>query len=725
MSTRDGRGTADATFLLRAAGASLLIDARGDALPEVVHWGPDLGELDARARAAVCDTMRPAVPSNTVDVPRRVGLLPTHATGYPGRATLTGSRAGAGWSPSFRTTSAHLERGGGGEQRLTVQAVDDGAQLELVSELRLGVTGVLQMRHAVLNAGDDDYELLTLPGALPIPVHATELLDVTGRHLKERIPQRMPLNQGAWVREQRRGRTGTDAPLLLAAGTSGFGFRHGEVWAVHLGWSGNFTVFAERLNDGWGCLGAGELLDPDELVLAPGERYEAPWLYAVYSGRGLDGVSDAHHAAQRARPRHPSSPRPVNLNTWEAVYFDHDLETLKRLADAGAEVGAERFVLDDGWFGSRRDDHSGLGDWYVSADVWPDGLDPLISHVRGLGMVFGLWVEPEMVNPDSDLARTHPDWVLAVPGRTPPLSRHQQVLDLGNPEAYDYIHDRLHTLLDEYDIGYLKWDHNRDLVDAASSVGGGRRPGVHAQTLALYRLLDQLRAEHPDVEIESCSSGGGRVDLGILQRTDRIWTSDCNDPLERQQIERYTGLVVAPELMGSHVGPPRAHTTARHADLGFRAGTALFGHFGIEWDLAAASPAERGELAAWIALYKRFRPLLHGGVTVRAEQTDPGAQVRGVVSPDGREALFACVQLATTTSAPPPPWRLPGLDAGTTYHVEPLLPGPEPVTVGTAPPPWWPPKSLTLPGSVLEHVGLPSLLLAPQQVLVLHLTARP
>lgn len=713
---------ADRIVLIRAAGASLLIDARGADLPEMVHWGADLGDLGAEALLAACTATVPAVPSNTLDAPRRIAVLPQHATGYPGLAAMSGSRAGRGWAPRF-TMSRLLTGTDGHEQVVRVEGGDDDAGLALISEFRLGSEGVLRMRHRLGNSGTDDYQLLGLPAVLPLPAHASELFDVTGRHLKERIPQRLPLQVGSWVREQRRGRTGHDAPLLMAVGTPGFGFRHGEVWAVHFGWSGNFGTFAERLVDGWGCIGAGELLEPGELILQPGEDYVGPWLHAVYSDRGLDGVADAHHAALRSRPQHPRTDRPVVLNTWEAVYFDHDLDRLKQLADVAAQVGVERFVLDDGWFGSRRDDTSGLGDWFVSADVWPGGLHPLVDHVTGLGMQFGLWVEPEMVNPDSDLAREHPDWILAAPGRTPPLSRHQQVLDLANPQAWEHILQRLDALLGEYRISYLKWDHNRDLVDAASSFSGQRRPGVHAQTLALYRLLDELRTRHPGVEIESCSSGGGRVDLGILQRTDRIWASDCNDPLERQQIERYTGLVVPPEMIGSHVGPPRSHTTSRTVDLSFRAGTALFGHFGIEWDIASASPAERAELAAWIAVYKQHRALLHSGRTVRGDQVDGAALVRGVVSADGEQALFACVQLATTTYAPPAPLRLPGLDPDRDYRVRPLLPGTAPAVTGHSDPAWYTAEEVTLPGSVLEQVGLAAPLLEPQQLLILHLSA--
>lgn len=268
---------------------------------------------------------------------------------------------------------------------------------------------------------------------LPVSPVATELFDLAGRWGRERAPQRAPLVVGTHARENRRGRTGPDAPLVLAAGTAGFGTRGGEVWAVHVAWSGNHVSYAERLSTGAAVLGGGELLLPGEIVLAAGESYTGPWVYAAHSADGLDGIAARCHTHLRARRHHPRRPRPVVLNTWEAVYFDHDLARLTELARLAAEVGVERYVLDDGWFRHRRDDTAGLGDWYVDEAVWPDGLHPLVDAVRGLGMEFGLWVEPEMVNPDSDLARAHPEWLLATGGRRPLPSRNQQVLDSGRP----------------------------------------------------------------------------------------------------------------------------------------------------------------------------------------------------------------------------------------------------------------------------------------------------
>ena len=298
-------------------------------------------------------------------------------------------------------------------------------------------------------------------------------------------------------------------------------------------------------------------------------------------------------------------------------------------------------MLDDGWFGGRRHDRAGLGDWTVSTDTWPDGLHPLVDKVKALGMQFGLWFEPEMINMDSDAARAHPEWVMATGDRLPVEARFQQVINLGIQECYAYIRDAMFAILSEYQIDYIKWDHNRDLVDAGTQPEG--RPGVHEQTLAFYRLVDEIKAAFPGLEIESCSSGGARVDLGVLERTDRVWVSDCIDPHERQEMHRWTTQLIPPELMGAHIASGESHTTGRVHDLDFRAATAVFGHLGIEWDLAKASESELTELAAWIDFYRQHRSLLLAGELVRADFPDPALNVHGVVSADRDQAIFSMV----------------------------------------------------------------------------------
>ena len=699
---------------LRAAGVSLVVDVHATSTPTLVHWGADLGELSESALADLVTSGRTARANNDLDVPQPTRLLPEQAWGWNGRPGLSGHRSGVAWSTRFVPTGALVEeRADGG--RLVLDTADPEAGLALTIELELLPSGLLRHRATLTNTGAGDYEVVDLALALPVPPVATEVFDLAGRWAKERVPQRHPLVFGAHVRENRRGRTGPDAPLVLAVGTRGFGFRDGEVWATHTAFSGNHRSSVEKLSSGTTTLAAGELLLPGEVRLAPGGAYRTPWVFGAWSADGLDGVAARFHQHLRSRPHHPSTPRPVVVNTWEAVYFDLDLEKLLELARAAAEVGAERYVLDDGWFRHRRRDDAGLGDWYVDEEIWPQGLHPLVDGVRALGLEFGLWVEPEMVNPDSDLVRAHPDWVLQTGGRTPLPSRQQQVLDLGNPEAFAHVFERLDALLTEYDISYFKWDHNRDLLEAGSGPSGAA--GVHAQTLAVYRLLDELRAEHPGVEIESCSSGGLRVDLEILEHTDRVWGSDCIDPLERQQIQRWTTQLVPPELIGSHVGASPSHTTHRSSDLSFRAGTALFASFGIETDITRMGTEERAELASWVALHKELRGLLHTGTLVRCDDHDPSFQVHGTVAGDGSDALFAVVQLATPDASVPGRVRLPGLLPDAEYDVSAQSPGDAPAVRGEGDLPWLA-SGVRMTGRTLAAAGVAAPALQPQQLVL-------
>jgi alpha-galactosidase len=692
---------------LRAAGASLVVDAEGPGIPSILHWGADLtGPLPEPG------AWRPARAPSSPDVVPSLTLL---AGGVQGTEHAPALRGGPAWAPHWRLKSVEHA---GNLLRLVCRADDAG--LELHTDLGLDEHGVLRAAHELANVGASPYRLDGLAMVLPVPPAAGELLDLTGRWCRERHPQRTPFTaQGTWTRDGRHGRTGHDATLLLVAGTPGFGNRHGEVWGVHLAWSGDHTSYAERRPDGRAVLGTGELLHPDEVVLGPGDSYRMPDVLAVWSDDGLDGLSRRLHRHVRNRETHPKRPRPTVLNTWEAVYFDHSLDRLIHLADLAAEIGVERFVLDDGWFHARRNDRAGLGDWVVDADVWPNGLTPLIDHVRGLGMEFGLWVEPEMVNEDSDVYRAHPDWVMRAADDLPVSWRGQQVLDLAIPAAFDHVFRQLDALLTGNEIAYLKWDHNRDLIDA----GHEARPGVRAQTLAVYRLLDRLRDRHPQVEIESCASGGGRVDLGILARTDRVWASDTNDALERQAIQRWTQLLLPPELVGSHVGPARSHTTGRTHDLSFRGATALFGHFGIEWDIVAIDDEERASLARLVQTYKQHRGLLHAGDVVHADHPDPAASVHGVVARDKSEALFAYVSLATRAAEVPGPARLPGLDPHVVYELTVVDTGGNQFAIQKEPPGWWPGSggSAAFSGAFLDVVGLTMPNLGPEQAHVFHL----
>ncbi len=713
---------ADGPVVLRADGVCVVVDLVGGEAPRLLHYGADLGpsiDVDGLRAAVEHPVLRASFAT-----PVRPGLLPTEGEGWLGRPGVAGHRASRQLLPRLE-----LERATSDGSALDVTAADGQEGLSVSSELRMEPSGVLRVRHTVTNTAADVLDLAMVDVSIPFPPIATEVLDFSGRWCHERAPVRGPLGHGTRLRETRRGRTGHDAPLLMLVGTAGFGFRRGEVWGVHVEWSGDQLYAAERLpggaGPGAGLLRGGELLRPGEMRLAPGEGYTTPWVTFTWSDDGMDAASARIHRYLRARPGHPVRPRPVVLNTWEAVYFDHRLDGLTELARTAAAIGVERFVLDDGWFRHRRDDTAGLGDWYVDETVWPDGLHPLFDVVRELGMQIGLWVEPEMVNLDSDLARAHPDWVLGPGQRTPLEWRHQQVLDVAHPEVGDYLFERLDALVGEYRLDFLKWDHNRDLSEAVIRDSG--RSAVHRQTAATYALLDRLRAAHPGLEIESCSSGGARVDLGILARTDRVWASDTVDAVERQPIQRWTSLLLPPELIGSHVGPPVAHTTGRTVGLGFRCLTSLFAHAGIEWNIANATEAELGFLASWIELYKELRPLLHSGVVVRADDEPPGLLVHGVVAGDRSAAAHAIVRLHTSLDAVPGPIRVPGLDVDGDYLVRVRGNLFEPTSRNGQVPFWWDAAvgdGFTVSGAVLTRVGLQLPALQPAEGLLLHSSRR-
>ena len=717
----------DAFVHLEAAGVSVLLDATDGRLPAVLHWGPALGSqsLDDVRTIAVA-AAEPAA-GNVVDQPVRLALLPEHHAGWQGKPGVVGHRDGADWSPKFVVTSIEVtgetRRDGNlveaGPGVATFHARDEIAGLRLVVEVELLASGLLRARAELKNAATGIYTLTDLNLALPIPEQAREILDFAGRWSRERVPQRRELGVGIHEREGRKGRTGADAATILSVGVPGFEFRHGEVWGVHVAFSGNHRHYAERLATGFQVVGGGELLLPGEVRLDEGERYSGPWLYGAYSD-GLDEQAQRFHRFLRSRPTHPTRPRPVTLNVWEAVYFDHDLARLTELADRAAALGVERYVLDDGWFTGRRDDTSGLGDWTVDEGVWPNGLSPLVEHVTGLGMEFGLWFEPEMINEQSDLARVHPEWIMQTGGRLPLRGRNQQVLNLGIPAAYDHILERMSSILTEYDIAYIKWDHNRDLVDAGTFPTGVA--GVHEQTLAAYRLMAELKRRFPGLEIESCSSGGARVDLGVLEHTDRVWVSDCLDALDRQQMNRWTMQLLPPELLGSHIGSGLNHTTGRRHELSFRAGTAVFGHFGIEWDLTEATEREGRDLAEWIDFYKANRALMHSGDVVRVDPTDPSLQVYGVVSPDASEALVFLAYLGRSDVAPRRRFTLAGLDPSRRYRVAPVVVGTP--DDGRTDPAWYGDGSgVVLSGRSLAVTGLQAPGSFPERVVVLRVTA--
>jgi alpha-galactosidase len=339
-----------------------------------------------------------------------------------------------------------------------------------------------------------------------------------------------------------------------------------------------------------------------------------------FTDRGRNGLRDRlhQHVREAVLPGRSSwGPRKVHLNSWEALGFAVDSKAIAHLADQAKSLGVERLVLDDGWFSGRRDDRAGLGDWVADEARFRGGLGETIAHVEACGLEFGLWIEPEVVSPDSDLFRAHPDWCLAPAGRAAPTQRNQLVLDLSRGEVVDALFERIDALLRNHPIAYLKWDHNRPLFP---------NPIGHTHTIGFLALLDRVRAAHPAVEIESCASGGGRIDLAVLRRCHRVWPSDNNDPIDRLRINRAWSLFLPLEVLGTHVGPSPNPITGRRASIDLRAKVALFGHMGVEANPADMTSEDRARLAEIIALHKEWRAVLHGGTVheIRLEDCEAG-----------------------------------------------------------------------------------------------------
>lgn len=491
-----------------------------------------------------------------------------------------------------------------------------------------------------------------------------ELTHASGGWAAEMQIQRHALPPGSTILESRSVHTGfVHSPFFLLNPVDGASEDGGIVHFGQLAWSGSWRlVFEQRPN---GALVAHGGYNPFDfaLTLDPGQRHTTPALVCGCADDGWNGASRRMHTFVReyVMPRAAGSDgvRPVLYNSWEATYFDLSTEKQIELARRAARIGVELFCVDDGWFGGRRSDSAGLGDWTVSPEVFPDGLTPLIDAVRGLGMKFGLWVEPEMVNPNSDLYRQHPDWVLHFPRRPRTEERNQLILDFGREEVVAHIEGALDRLLREHAIDFLKWDMNRSSTEPGS-VAGREIWQRHCQ--AVYGIMDSLRRKHPHLEIESCSSGGGRIDAGILARTDQVWTSDNTDALARVAIQEGYGLAYPAQAMACWVTHERNHQTQRRLPLALRFHVAMRGALGIGSHLAELDEAELDAYARWIAFYKRIRRVVQHGDAYRLQRVEEGGtSIVEYVLPDGSEAVVSSVAVERRVAQVVAPARLRGL----------------------------------------------------------------
>ena len=701
-------------YALHSRNCSLVIDCRGNA-PAILYWGSRLSEATSPDMLSLLATRQELQACQAQEA--LITLSPEAATGFMGSPGVQMHRSGRQWAIYAKTKSVNLV-----DDQLTIISQCHGAEIQLTHCLALHAsTDVLTATTAITNIGSSALWLDRCDApCIPLPMRYNKILGFTGRWANEFQQVSIDRFPGAYVRENRSGRTSHDSFPGVVVHTEDTNESSGSAYGLHLGWSGNHQLRIEEQHTGQAYAQLGELFFPGEMSLEPGEKYCSPTLYGTSTAHGFSAISESFHGYVRASltdKRVRNKVRPVHFNTWEAVYFDLSYDRLCELADVAAEVGAERFVLDDGWFKNRKSDKAGLGDWFVDNTVFEDGLGPLIDHVKAKNMEFGLWVEPEMVNPDSDLYRAHSDWVLNADPAPLILSRNQLVLDLTRTEVQTYLFERLDALLTEYSISYLKWDMNRAVYQPNNQ--GGRAVG-HYQTNALYTLLGRLRAAHPAVEIESCSSGGGRADFGVLEFTDRIWTSDSNDALDRLRIQKGFSMFFPAEVMGAHIGPGVCHITGRILSMETRAGVAMFGHMGIEANLLEMDDDQTETLKAGVALHKKHRQLIHSGNLVRLN-TQSNENGFGIIAQDGGEALFSYAQLDSLSHSVGGRLQFIGLDSNCLYQVSIVWPQ-EPKSYST---------SIldvingsVISGEALTKAGIQLPIMHPASLLVFHLIRR-
>jgi len=659
--------------------STLILDLQ-TRLPQVAYWGKRLHHINNSTDIKLLNQLsfRQEGKCSPITEPP-ISLTPGYGQGFVGEPGLVVANSADAWSTCGDII--HVDEAENDTwQNVSITSEDKHRQLLLIHTISLHkASGVVRMNTQITNMGDAalDVSWCAAP-TLPVADDHSKILTFEGRWSKEFQQLSLDLNIGGYVRENRKGHTSHDAfpgfvlhhPATNEANGSCFGF--------HLGWSGNHKMRVDTLGDGRSYAQLGELLLPGEVILQQGQSYQSPDLFVAHSNEGFTALSQQFHRYVRAElvtDAVKAKPRPVHYNTWEGIYFDHDMATLTELAQKAASAGAERFVLDDGWFIGRRSDKAGLGDWFVDKTIYPEGLTPLINTVNELGMEFGLWFEPEMVNPDSNLYRDHPDWILSSHNNPQIPFRHQYVLDLTREEVTEYLFTCIDDILQEYpQIAYIKWDMNRDINHPGNAEG---KPAIHKQTLALYELIARVKKAHPTVEIESCCSGGGRIDYGILRYTDRVWTSDSNDALDRLTIQRGASFFIPTEIMGAHVGPLDCHITGRRVSMDMRAAVAMFGHMGIEMDPRMLSDDEERSLKAALALYKTHRSLIHSGDLIRLEGGTEAQKMAvnfAILNESKSHGLYAWNQVAESVRYLPPRFRFSGLDPAKQYKLDIIWP---------------------------------------------------
>ena len=530
----------------------------------------------------------------------------------------------------------------------------------------------------ITNGGKEAVRLEKMMSAcLELPNGSWEAIHFHGRHAMERRLERLPLMHGTMEVGSRRGTSSHQHNPGVILCSPDATEEHGGCYGLSLIYSGSFSMEIEM--DQMDSVRAVCGINPEffEYRLEPGEAFDTPQLMMTYSGSGLGRMSANFHSIIRhnlCRGKYKFARRPVLINNWEATYFDFNEEKILSIARQASELGIEMLVLDDGWFGSRDSDNAGLGDWFVNTDKLKGGLADLVTGINGLGMKFGIWIEPEMVNEDSRLYREHPDWALTIPGRKPCRSRNQLVLDMSRSEVRDYVFDSIAAVLKSANVEYVKWDMNRSICDVYSAVLPKERQGevYHRYVLGIYDLMERFTSSFPNILFEGCSGGGGRFDPAILYYSPQIWCSDDTDGIERLEIQYGTSFFYPISAVGSHVSAIPNHQTGRRTPLATRGVVAMAGSFGYEMDLNLLTEDEKEAVKAQVEDYKKYYDLIHNGDYYRltSPQGDSGFTAWQFVSGDKTRTLLNLVITHVRANAPDLWFKLRGLDPEKRYRLE-------------------------------------------------------
>lgn len=564
-------------------------------------------------------------------------------------------------------------------QTLILHMADKGDGLEVdllysVFEREDVITRSVKVR----NNGDKDIRLTKVYSAcIDMDDEDFEMLTLHGSWARERQMERRSIAYGKQSVSSLRGESSHQDHPFMAWMTKGSNQASGDVYGMHFVYSGNFIAQIEKSQFDSIRAVMGIHSEGFEWLLTPGDSFTAPEVVLTYSHSGLGTMTRNLHDFYRGhliRSKYLHQKRPVLINNWEATYFDFDTDKLLAIAKSAAEHGIEMLVMDDGWFGHRNDDATSLGDWFVNENKIKGGLKHLVDEVNKLGLKFGIWMEPEMISPDSELYRKHPDWAFAVPERTATLSRNQYVLDLSRKEVRDYVYECVHNVISSANIEYVKWDMNRQLTDIGSVEFTGDRQGelAHRYVLGVYELQECLVNDFPDLLLENCSGGGARFDPGMLYYSPQIWCSDDTDAIERLSIQEGTELIYPLSTMGAHVSDCPNHTVGRTTPFMTRAHVALAGTFGYELDITKISDEERMVIPEQVALYHKYNDLVREGDYYRiASYRENGLyDCWMVVAKDKSEALVTYVQVLGKPNVHSRKIKLLGLDEAADYRLD-------------------------------------------------------